>query len=60
MLSAFSTFPVNLAGKNIRRIRFLSQSSRSFALDNLRFARQAGRWDLVTVLAYVDRERQAV
>jgi hypothetical protein len=53
LLSAFSTFPVNLAGKNIRRIRFLSQSSRSFALENLRFARQAGRWALVTVLAYV-------
>ena len=53
LLSAFSTFPLNLAGKNIRRIRFLSQSSRSFALENLRFARQAGRWALVTVLAYV-------
>ena len=53
MLTNFSTFPVNLAVKNIRRMRFLSQSSRSFALENLRFARQAGRWGLVTVLAYV-------
>jgi len=53
LLSNFSTFPVHLAVKNIQRIRFLSTSSRSFAIENLRFARHARRWDMVTVLSYV-------
>ncbi len=53
LLNQFVTFPVGLASRNIRRVHYLSRSSRSFALENLHFARQAARWDLVTVLAYV-------
>lgn len=47
------TFPGGLTRKNIRRIGYLSSSSRSFANENLRFAWQAGRWGLVIALTYV-------
>jgi len=49
----FSTFAQNLSLKNIRRIRYLSTPSRTFAIENLRLALEARRWDLVVVLAYV-------
>jgi hypothetical protein len=52
-LARFSTFPIALARKNIRRIRYLSSSSRSFAIENLYFSWQGERWDLVADLTYV-------
>jgi hypothetical protein len=52
-LSEFSTFPRGLNKKNIKTIRYLSSASRTFAKENLVFAWQHRRWDLVATLAYV-------
>jgi hypothetical protein len=51
--SKFTTFACELSMKNIRRIRYLSASSRAFTLENIRLAIGAKRWDLVAVLVYV-------
>ena len=51
--SKFTTFAVELSMKNIRRIRYLSTSSRAFAIENVHLAIRARRWDLVAVLLYV-------
>jgi len=51
--SRFSTFPEELSLKNIRRIRYLSTPSRTFAIENLHLALKTRRWDLTAVLAYV-------
>jgi hypothetical protein len=53
VLSDFSTFSGGLNLKNIKTIRFMSSASRSFAIENLVFARQRRRWELVATLTYV-------
>lgn len=53
LLNDFSTFSGRLDFKKIKSIRYLSPSSRTFAIENMVFARQCRRWGLAASLAYV-------
>jgi hypothetical protein len=53
LLPKFPTFPPAISPRSIRRIRYISESSRSFALENMRYALHARRWGLAASLAYV-------
>jgi hypothetical protein len=53
LLPRFAAFPSKLSSRNIRKIRYLSSSSRSFAFENLLFALRKKRLDLVGVLMFV-------